>query len=742
MSDVIKARITVSLTIILVILGNLFLWPWMAQSADQWHSPSSYEASDWISEQNSYDENTGICASYDVGGHSWSPYITLYTDGEISSSKVRVWSEREYYINELQVDVYYSDDWENIHDGSLTLGQFVEYSIGSTQDISGVRIRYYNPSSYDKFAYCCEVDVWGSEVEDDPDSIDLVPSSDTNYVGTNHTFNATVTLDSSPLPDIAVTWNLTGVGEILISDSTTDESGIAQATITSNTSGNSTMECYVTANSSITDTAIKTWEDYPITDLVVSPSSDTNYVATNHTFNATVTNANNATVSDAGVTWNFTGPGEILCSDNTTDQDGVSQCTVSSNTSGTQVVCCYLTANTSIYDCGNKTWEDYPITDLVVSPSSDTNYVATNHTFNATVTNANNATVSDAGVTWNFTGPGEILCSDNTTDQDGVSQCTVSSNTSGTQVVCCYLTANTTIYDCGNKTWEDIPLVPTTLVLKPSNGQACVTYNQTFIATVYDQYENEYDGCNVTWNLTGAGDILTSDSTTNDNGNAYAKTTSDTPGEMYLDCYVTSNSSVTDSSIFMWTAITPSSININPAWFNRTLGQNVTVTALVQGCGDTLSGISLSWNISGVGEILTSDNTTDENGEADCTVVSTEPGDCDIYCTINATELQDYSNGIYATDVLPSDTFLPWWFWVLLAVSLASAWYTKSFILGGLSIGAIATGIVWIGDTPWSPTIIIFVRAIFIALIGFVIFWMIREGSLFGDENSEESYED
>ena len=645
MSDVIKARITVSLTIILVILGNLFLWPWMAQSADQWHSPSSYEASDWISEQNSYDENTGICASYDVGGHSWSPYITLYTDGEISSSKVRVWSEREYYINELQVDVYYSDDWENIHDGSLTLGQFVEYSIGSTQDISGVRIRYYNPSSYDKFAYCCEVDVWGSEVEDDPDSIDLVPSSDTNYVGTNHTFNATVTLDSSPLPDIAVTWNLTGVGEILISDSTTDESGIAQATITSNTSGNSTMECYVTANSSITDTAIKTWEDYPITDLVVSPSSDTNYVATNHTFNATVTNANNATVSDAGVTWNFTGPGEILCSDNTTDQDGVSQCTVSSNTSGTQVVCCYLTANT-------------------------------------------------------------------------------------------------TIYDCGNKTWEDIPLVPTTLVLKPSNGQACVTYNQTFIATVYDQYENEYDGCNVTWNLTGAGDILTSDSTTNDNGNAYAKTTSDTPREMYLDCYVTSNSSVTDSSIFMWTAITPSSININPAWFNRTLGQNVTVTALVQGCGDTLSGISLSWNISGVGEILTSDNTTDENGEADCTVVSTEPGDCDIYCTINATELQDYSNGIYATDVLPSDTFLPWWFWVLLAVSLASAWYTKSFILGGLSIGAIATGIVWIGDTPWSPTIIIFVRAIFIALIGFVIFWMIREGSLFGDENSEESYED
>ena len=648
MSDVIKARITVSFVIILVILCNLFLWSWLVNADDEWVSPTgnSDPESSWTNESNAYNDNTSNYAVETIPKGEWGNPLILTIDS-MWCSKVRVYSDGQADITNMRVYVEYDSAWDKIYDGAAEKGEYVEYSIGSVEEVSGIKLEYYNDSSYlSSQARVSDSDFWlCSEPESNPDDISLSPATDTNYVCTNHTFTATVTEDSSPLPDISVTWDLTGVGEILTSSNTTDESGEATATITSSSPGNSTVECYVTDNSSITDTAVKTWENYPITHLEVSPSSDTNYVGTNHTLNATVTNSISQPVSGANVTWNITGVGDIVDSTTTTDGNGAVNCIISSESDGLSTVCCYLAINASIYDCGNKTWEEVPIT-------------------------------------------------------------------------------------------------PTWATLLPNTGDHCITYNHTWTLTIYGSDNNPYTSANVTWNLTGVGEILDNDTTTGANGTAQCIVTSTTPGETTMQGYCTEYPDAEDSATHTWTAITPSAISVNPLWFNQTLGSNQTVIAIVYGCGGTLPGTNVTWNITGVGEILTSDNVTGSDGTAYCTLTSFEQGDCDVYCTATNTSYTDYSNGLWYTDIVESDTFIPWWFFVILAASLFAAWYTKSFILGFLAVAACGTGIWWMGDSGWSSTIIVFVRVILFCLIGFIIYWMITEGSIFGNESSEENYED
>jgi hypothetical protein len=63
---------------------------------------------------------------------------------------------------------------------------------------------------------------------------------------------------------VAVSWSITaGVGSFVSYDEVTDENGQAQAMVTSNVTGNSTVQCEVDEYPAVSDIAVKYWEALP-----------------------------------------------------------------------------------------------------------------------------------------------------------------------------------------------------------------------------------------------------------------------------------------------------------------------------------------------------------------------------------------------------------------------------------------------------------------------------------------------
>lgn len=111
-----------------------------------WISPTGFvdSGSVWTSEALAYDENTGTYAYATALKSGWTDYLEL-THAALGCDKVQIWvSINLANINALEVDVYYSSAWHNIYSGAITVGQFVEYAIGSTESVTAMRIRFYS----------------------------------------------------------------------------------------------------------------------------------------------------------------------------------------------------------------------------------------------------------------------------------------------------------------------------------------------------------------------------------------------------------------------------------------------------------------------------------------------------------------------------------------------------------------------------------------------------------------------
>ena len=154
-----------------------------------WLSPTSHQTpTDWTNPASAYDGNTGTSSTYTIpGAGTWSPYLTLLRDSVINYDKVRIWSTRQNTaVSQIQVDVHYNGNFVDMYDGSLSVGAYVEYNIGSTQSVDAPHVRYYTTTA-NGWAGCNEAQFWGQLPDKSAPQIRLAVSWDdgSSWSGTN-----------------------------------------------------------------------------------------------------------------------------------------------------------------------------------------------------------------------------------------------------------------------------------------------------------------------------------------------------------------------------------------------------------------------------------------------------------------------------------------------------------------------------------------------------------------------------
>lgn len=109
-----------------------------------WVSPTGHTDPDnaWSDEASAYDDDLNTYAST----FSVVYYLEL-SRAATSCSKVRLNAltadNVQGYINpDVDVDVYYNSAWHNIHSGTITKQTWAEIDIGSTQTVTGVRVKF------------------------------------------------------------------------------------------------------------------------------------------------------------------------------------------------------------------------------------------------------------------------------------------------------------------------------------------------------------------------------------------------------------------------------------------------------------------------------------------------------------------------------------------------------------------------------------------------------------------------
>jgi len=120
-----------------------------------WRLPTSFTDSDnkWNNEAQSYDGNIGTGAnSPNSVARTWGSYIELNITS-ISCDKIRFNALYNANINSISVDVYYSNAWHNIFEGVYTHQTWEEKTIGSTQNVTKTRIRFYAKKAATAYLY-------------------------------------------------------------------------------------------------------------------------------------------------------------------------------------------------------------------------------------------------------------------------------------------------------------------------------------------------------------------------------------------------------------------------------------------------------------------------------------------------------------------------------------------------------------------------------------------------------------
>lgn len=98
-------------------------------------------SSGWNNDNNAIDGNTATYA-YSDGIDEWSDFLEFHLSSAIDCNKVRFWVDDG--STDLDLDVYYNGDWQNVFYGGVASNQWAEKELGGTYSVTKARVRFEN----------------------------------------------------------------------------------------------------------------------------------------------------------------------------------------------------------------------------------------------------------------------------------------------------------------------------------------------------------------------------------------------------------------------------------------------------------------------------------------------------------------------------------------------------------------------------------------------------------------------
>ncbi len=382
---------------------------------------------------------------------------------------------------------------------------------------AGVDVIQFNASVDGHPVSCSGTKTWQLP----PPPCTVVPASDTNFVGTQHSVQVTFRRgDGSLVPGVMVAAAVSsGPNSPVLADLVTDASGMATFSYTGGSSTGTdtiTFDGFVDGRP-VSCNASKTWKALPPPCTVV-PASDTNPIESEHTLVVTFRSSDGSPASGVNVSLSIpSGPNAPLFADLVTNLSGQATYTYTGGaTAGTDTIELNGTVEGQPVTCSaTKTWE-IPPPPCTVIPASDTNPVGTEHTMIVRFQNGDGSPVPAIGVSiFISSGPNSPLLSDATTDATGqVTFTYVGGENAGTDVIQFSGFVDDDLVSCSaTKTWRTPP-PPCTVIPATSTNPILSSHAVTAMFTNGDG--SPASGVDVSISVTsGPNSLILADGVTN-----------------------------------------------------------------------------------------------------------------------------------------------------------------------------------------------------------------------------------
>jgi len=126
-----------------------------------WRSPTSTTdtGAGWTNDDNTWDEDTTTRATCTFTGVGKGAYLEMNVVSTPCDSIRYFVGKDSVQVNVFDVDVYYSAGWHSlISNGGPTVDAWTTVNIGSTENVTAVRIRFNNAEAVEHNAYIYEID--------------------------------------------------------------------------------------------------------------------------------------------------------------------------------------------------------------------------------------------------------------------------------------------------------------------------------------------------------------------------------------------------------------------------------------------------------------------------------------------------------------------------------------------------------------------------------------------------------
>ena len=383
------------------------------------------------------------------------------------------------------------------------------------------------------------------------------------------------------------------------------------------------------------------------TTLVLSPTTATNPVGTQHCVTATVRDQFGNPVS--GVTARFSVPtsGATHASPSSgaavTDTNGQATFCYSASVPGVDTIHAFADVNANqVQDQGEpfgdatKVWTAGRPATLTLEPKTATNTVGTSHTITATVTDSFGNPTPGVTVVFSVTGANPVsgTCK---TDVNGKCTFAYLGVRAGTDAIHAFADTNENGIQDGGEPFGDATKIwtagrPAKLTLSPSTDTNTVGASHTVTATVTDSFGNPTPGITVQFSVSGANQAG-GKCTTDINGQCTFAYTGTHAGTDAIHAFADTNSDGVQNqdepfgdATKIWIAGPPFKLTLSPSTATNTVGTPHTVTATVtDSYGNPNPGITVQFSVSGA-NTASDVCLTDLNGKCSFTYTGTRAG--------------------------------------------------------------------------------------------------------------------